>query len=185
MTALAYRLAEPEDMTLVVSTWVESYRTSRSAGLVSMARWADVMGREVADILARPGVAIHVAHHPGEEGRLADLYGWIAVERGYQVERSRERVRATEPLVLYVYVKQPYRRLGIARGLFKAAGVGERFNYACRTAVVTRLADKIPGARWEHMVVRFPKTEAQAQENDVSQPAGRVRRRRRREARVG
>lgn len=162
---LAYRLAVAEDMPLIVDTWVDSFRTSRSAGLISMARWRSIMKVEVADVLARDGVIVHVAHHPGEKDRRADLYGWIAVERGYVASETefsggrhgKRLVQCDVPLVLYVYVKAPFRRMGIARGLFAAAGVGPRFNYACRTSVVSKLAGKMPDAEWLHLVARFPK----------------------------
>lgn len=185
MPALAYRLAVAEDMPLIVSTWSDSYRTSRSAGLISMARWQQVMEVEIRDILARDGVSIHVAHHPGETDRRADLYGWIAVERGYEVDsterrhgrRERRIVVSDRPLVLYVYVKAPYRRLGIARGLFAAAGVGPQFNYACRTGVVSMLASKIPEAEWLHLVCRFPKSKNPGAVNDgARRPQARRRR---------
>lgn len=164
--SLAYRRATADDLPMIVETWSDNYRCSRSAGLVSMDDWDDIMPGQIRKILARPGVEAFVACHPEETDHVADLYGWIAVERGYEVMRSgyrdgrhvRSRVTATEPLIHYVYVKKGYRKMGLARGLFKAAGItDDQFNYTCRTAIVSHLAAKIPRARWEHLVARFPK----------------------------
>jgi hypothetical protein len=171
-------------MPLVVATFVESYRTSRSAGLIAMEDWQAVMEPQVKKVLARDGVTVHVACHPGETDRRADLYGWIAVERGYvaaepEVANGRHGHRLVPcdvPLVLYVYVKSPFRKLGIARGLFGAAGIGARWNYACRTSVVTKLAAKMREAEWLHLVARFPKPRS----SDDREQAGRVQDRRRR-----
>lgn len=109
-----------------------------------------------------------VAHRPGEVDRTADIYGWLAIERDYQIpvrsygsegNQISKMAAALLPLVHYVFVKQPYRRLGIARGLFNAAGVNpnQHFAYTCKTAVVSRLSDKIPNASWQPLVARFPK----------------------------
>ena len=166
MTSLAYRPAQEQDLPLVLDSWVTSYRTSHSAGLVLMDDWWTVMGRQVSRVLQRPGCAITVAYHPGESDHRADLYGWIAIETGYEAPiRVRERGRWVErmesdpaPLVHYVYVRQPYRRLGVARGLMSAAGVdtGRRWRYTCRTAVVSKL--QIPTAVWSPLIARHPKT---------------------------
>ncbi len=163
--SLAYRPADVGDLLFVTEGWIDSFRTSRSAGLIAMDDWSDIMTRQVRKVLARPGVDAWVAFHPGEKDRIADLYGFIAVERNYDIVRNdfvdgrhvRRMVRTDVPLVHFVYVKKPYRRMGVARGLFKAAGVGPRFNYTCRTSIVTKLAEKIPQATWEHLVARFPK----------------------------
>lgn len=164
---IEYRLAAEPDMVLVVESFLESYRDAHAAGLIQMEDWFDVMRPQWRKVLARPGVEVFVACWKGERDHVADLAGWIVVERGYQVP---ERVRANgrwvkrmepqaQPLVHYVLVKQPYRRHGIARGLFHAAGVNPAagFNYTCKTAIVTTVAAKIPAARWVPMVARFPK----------------------------
>lgn len=149
MTALAYRSATESDRAFVVDSLVSSFRTAHAAGLIAMDDWRDVMERQVVKLLERPGVVVTVACRPGEEDTGADVYGWIAVEQG------------EPPLVLYCYVKQPYRRLGMARGLFRAAGVdpAQPFEFAAKTAVVSKLLGKIPRAKWHPLRARFtPKT---------------------------
>ena len=144
--SLAFRRAEEPDRPFIVDSWLESYRTAHAAGLIAMEDWRSVMGAQFERVLARPRVETFVAHHPGEVDHVADLYGWIAVERGH-----------TLPYVLYVYVKQPYRRMGIARGLFGAAGVkpDAPFHHACKTAVLSDLKTKIPFARFSPLAVRY------------------------------
>lgn len=161
-----YRLAEPADRTFVVSSFLASYRTAHAAGLIPMDLWDETMRPIWAAALDRPGVTTHVAAWEDDDDHVADLAGWVAVERGYLVSQKVRRFRrwcrrlvvATEPLVLYVFTKQAYRRSGVARGLFVAAGVDPRlpFLYAAKTAIVGALADQIPLARWDPMIVRYP-----------------------------
>lgn len=158
MKALAYRQSDAGDLPFVYSSWGDSFRTSRCAGIGQMSRWKQRSHEDITDILARPGVAVWVAYHPGEVDRRSDLYGFVAVERDYI--DSRKRLVLDIPLVHYVYVKAPYRLMGIARGLFAAADVGLQFNYSTSTSAVADLqrAGKMPGARWEHLAARFAKT---------------------------
>lgn len=167
VSPLDYRRAEERDLRLVVGTWVGSYRTAHAAGMICMADWRDVMEKQVARVLERPDVEVWVAYNPQEESTRGDLYGWIAVERNYQVP-VRERVdgRWVEslnpswaPLVHYVYVKQPYRLLGIARGLFLAAHVSleSEFLFSCKTPVVSKVEHRIPLAHWAPLICRYPK----------------------------
>lgn len=165
--SLAYRPAEPEDLSFIIDGWKDSYRTSRAAGMIQMDDWDAIMADQVKKVLARPDCQTIVAYHSGETDRIADLYGFICVERNYDIHinefvggRHRRRmVRTGVPLVHYIFVRQMQRENGIARGLFKAAGVdpSDRFNYSCRTGVVSDLAAKIPRAEWLHLVARFPK----------------------------
>ena len=183
MTSLAYRSAVSSDMPMVVATWADSFRTSRSAGLISMEDWLTVMVPQVRRVLARPGVAVHVACHPGEDDRRSDLYGWIAWETDYSMpavlneggRHERALVKADVPLVHFVYVKSPYRRMGIARGLFRSAGVGDRFNYTCNTAVLSKLRDKISRAAWTPLVARHPKNEPRRTDGERISGEGRTR----------
>lgn len=165
--SLAFRRAIPSDMRLVVESFLDSYRTAHAAGLIAMEDWRDVMEPQWLKVLARPGVEVHVAHHPDEADPRYDVYGWLAIERGYDEVRKVQRdrkwvrrlVRADAPLVHYVYVKKLYRKHGIARGLFRAAGVDPRqpFNHTTTTAVVSELGDHVPLARFTPLIARHPK----------------------------
>lgn len=181
--SLKIRRADERDLRLVVGNWVDSYRKAHAAGLIAMEDWDAVMEPQVRKLLARPNVDVLVAYHPDETDRRHDLYGWIAVEHDYLVVvREREfgsrgqwvdkTVAGWCPLLHYCYVKSTYRRRGVARALFKAAHVdplGE-FIYTCKTGVVARLTaathddagrfvspPKLPRARWNPLIARFPK----------------------------
>ena len=147
MTALAHRRADAEDLRLVISSWLDSYRTAHAAGLIPMHMWRRTMRPVMSEILARPTVEVIVAYHPGEDDRDSDLYGWIAIERGHRW-----------PHVIYAYTKHAYRGLGVARGLMSAAGIdpADVFTYACKTGLVSDLAPKIPRARWKPLISRLP-----------------------------
>jgi GNAT superfamily N-acetyltransferase len=146
--SIAYRTADEFDQRLVVSAWVRSYRDADTAGFVQVDDWPAVMSDQVRKALARPDVVATVAYETEDTERLADLYGFIVAD-----------VVETPPLVYYVFTKQAYRRLGIARGLFAAIGVdpARAFNYVCSTPAVSQLRRKIPMARWTPRLGRHPK----------------------------
>jgi GNAT superfamily N-acetyltransferase len=151
---VAFRPAELSDRRFIVGAWMMSFRTSHSAGLIAMDDWVGVMRPQIEKLLEREGTTTVVAYDPDEPAGLTDLQGFIAADV----------TPGSLPLVLYVYVKEPYRRWGYARGLFRAIGVDpERpFLYACKTAVVAELARlrKIPSARWDPLAARYPNKRA-------------------------
>lgn len=175
MTPTRYRVAGEGDFTLVINSWVNSYRTAHTAGMIAMRDWKTVMVPQVERVLARPGVVTWVACHPAGLPGETDLLGWIAVERGTSVpvkvrddagHHSEEYGPLDCPLVHYVYVKEPYRKSGLARSLFRAAGVdpGRRFLFTCKTAVVTVIRkdprrperqDPLAGGIFAPLIARF------------------------------
>lgn len=135
MTA-SYRYAVPDDRKFILSGWSSSQRMTRDVPLIPMKRWADVWHPIVNQVLDQPRTCAIVAHG-------AVLQGFIAFQ---------------PPLyVLYVYVAQPFRRNGIARGLFAAAGIDPRarFSYACRTKASWECRNKVPFAEYDPFPVRF------------------------------
>lgn len=169
------------DLTFVVKSWLSSYRTSKSNGLLSLEPlsvhcptcheaigydYESVMNYVIRRILARPGVQILLAANPRERPPL-DLHGFVIVEEGANVPTYRppryqlEVQTATVPLVHYVYVKKIYRGLGLARALFAKAGVDpqQRFLYTCSTPLSVQIekAHKVPLAEWTPACVRFAK----------------------------
>lgn len=163
-----YRPAVASDERLIVDSWSSALKYSHTAGLISLRDWSDVMRPQIAKVLARPLCRVWVAYDPQETDTRFDLYGWIAVERGYSEMVSR-RVRgrreeflqeATRPLVHFVFVKRSFRGEGIARGLFKAADVDPDvpLNYTCKTATAARLVKKFPAAEWKPLIARHPPT---------------------------
>lgn len=157
MTAIVYRPAEPDDRHFIVSAWAQSYRTAFTAGMIQEADWYGVMDDQVAKALDRPDVRAIVACARGVTDHVADLLGFVVADTEEQ-----------PALIYYCYTKEHYRRggngrlwpgAGIARGLFAAIGVdpARPFNYVCSTPMTRRLERKIPMARWQPLLGRFPK----------------------------
>lgn len=145
----AFRPMLPRDERFVVSAWVMSLRDSDYAGIVDHEDWHRCMRPVVSKLLKRPDVVTMVAAKTDEPDPTADIYGFLVA--------MPEPV--SSPVVVYCYVKHAYRRLGLARGLFRAMGIDpdKPFRFACRTAAVAELyeARKIPCAKWDPMPVRI------------------------------
>lgn len=167
--AINYREGKASDVPFVISSWSQSYRRSYSSGIIQMADWSEIMQDQIRKLLLRRGVDLVVAENPGAEEGLADVHGWLAYERGFTVQ-SRERepdgwryqfVESESPVVHYVFVKEPYRRFGIAKGLFRAAGIDriDHFYFTCKTAVVSRIGGKFPGGEWNPLIARNHKSQ--------------------------
>lgn len=145
----SFRLAEPDDEPFIVSGWSSSYRRSRDLSFVQMERYAEVMHPIVRSVLARPRTKTLVAH--GEV-----LHGFLSFEHS--------EIAGGVPLVLYIYVAQPYRRQGDAKGLFAAAGIDPAapFEYACRTEASWKILEinrKARGARYNPYRARYAEEE--------------------------
>lgn len=149
---LAFRPADVADIPFIERSFLASYRNSYSAGLISMARWGQVMGTEWRSILARPDIRVHVAYHPGEDLGDCDLYGYIVSLDGYKDHQSGREL----PYLVFSYVKSAYRRdHDIEAGLFAAAGIDPRkpFHYAAKTASAIRAYGS--GATWKPLAIRY------------------------------
>lgn len=140
---------DSDERTFVVSTWCSSYKSSHFAGLIASEDWPAIMHAQVGKLLDRPGTRALVACEPG-----GFLYGFIAGDTSRRL-----------PIVYYVYVKDPFREAGYARGLFAAIGVdpAQPFLYTCRTSIVSRIGDqhpggknKIPHAKFTPAAARYP-----------------------------
>lgn len=107
--------------------------------------WAEVMHRQIERVLDWPTTNTQVAYDKSDK---EFIYGFASGDPRL-------------PSVYYVCVKAPYRRVGYATQLLNAIGVSlERpFVYACRTSVVSKLTDRIPFAKWDPMILRFPPKE--------------------------
>lgn len=155
---------EPDDRSFIVGSWVSSFK--HRPPLVSIGEWHGVMSLAVTRFVDRPEVKVIVAADADAEPGVGDLLGWMAyehnavdrvpVEKGgrqqweYRRAPPDERDRSMEPLIWYAYTKAPFRKLGIARRLFRHAGIDPagRFHYAFETYIVGQLmaARKLPRA---------------------------------------
>jgi hypothetical protein len=158
---------DAEERAFVISAWSSSYKSSHFAGLIASEDWATIMHVQIGKLIARPTVRTIIACDPP-----SSLYGFIVGDTAKLVPldlhvQGHRTERVMVPVVHYVYVKDPYRsederggsRAGprYARGLFAALGVDpmQPFAYTCRTAIVARLADKIPRARLMPAAARY------------------------------
>lgn len=124
----------------MVSSWETSFRRSRHAGLITMADWAAVMHSQLTKILDREYVRVTVAF----DGEDPDhIYGYLVAEPDEH-----------PPLVYWAYVKQPYRRQGLCKALFKAAGISldRPMDVVCSTPW---LSQKLPRAEWRPLRGRY------------------------------
>jgi GNAT superfamily N-acetyltransferase len=157
---VVHRQHTPDDRDFIVSSWSSSFKRSHFAGMIHTDDWAAVMHPQIRRVLERPDARAMVAY---EKTDPAFLYGFIAGDTSLHVPvvEDGQRKVYTLPVVFYVFVKEAYRRVGIARGLFTALGVDplRPFIYTGRTGVVRTLieARKIPRADWNPLVARYEK----------------------------
>jgi hypothetical protein len=137
--------ADSDGCSPVVAMWSASYKKSHYAGMIWHEDWAAVMHPQISRVLNRPNIRTVIAYDADDKDFI---YGFISADTTESV-----------PVVYYVYVKEPYRKQGIARRLFKAIGVDptRRFVYTSKTGIVAELAHKIPSARFNNNEARYPK----------------------------
>jgi hypothetical protein len=144
MTALAFRPATDTDRRFVIGTFLDSFRSTHTAGLIQMADWNATMGPQAEKLFSRPGAEVIVAYKPGEESP-SDAYGWLAHETGH-----------LWPLVTFLYVKEGYRRMGLAWRLLAQIGLDRMSPFRHAAWLERGLAEKVPRARWSPLSVRYP-----------------------------
>jgi len=138
--------SDSDRCSLVVPLISRAYKSAHTAGLIQMEDWAAIMHLQITKMLARPNVRTILAVEATDQNFV---YGFIAGDTSRGV-----------PVVYFVYVKEPYRKEGIARGLFGELGVDPRrkFIYVAKTGVVAEIAraNKIPFAQFNNNEARYP-----------------------------
>lgn len=131
----------------IVSLWSSTYKQSHYAGLIWHEDYAAIMHAQIPKVLEKQDRTVIVAV---EETDPDFIYGFIAGD-----------TRGPTPIVDYAVVKEPYRKRGVARALFAELGVApsDRFYYTCKTWIASHLAKKIPNARFDNTLARYPKEE--------------------------
>lgn len=194
MSDFICRPARTEDLRFVVKTWIDSFKGSKTSGILQLSPFVlscecgapihydfnAVMSATITRILGRSGVEIMVASNP-RGGERTDLHGYIVIERSPQVPVYRpplfelERVSSSLVLVHYVFVKKVYRNLGLARALFKSVGVNpeEHFLYSCSTPLSIQIEKnwKIPRAEWAPHCARFTKETSKVHDPEAERTA--------------
>lgn len=132
----------PKELPFVLDGFLSSYRTSHFAGLIQFDDWWSVMAPQVEKMLARPGWRCLVVYDTTAEAGAGDLMGFAFGLPG--------------EVLGYVYVKQPFRRYGMAWLLLRKLGIERdaQFRYVAKTPIVGKLLPKVPGARFDPLVAR-------------------------------
>ena len=130
MTSLprAIRPADERDLPLILNSWLKSYRNAPACTTVpNDIYFSEDRGQKarILDLLSNGQTLI--ACDPEDDDCV---YGWICTEE--------PGVSSVPPVVHYVYVKQAYRLRGVARGLLKAAGVGDAPFWATHETIAAR-----------------------------------------------
>jgi GNAT superfamily N-acetyltransferase len=169
----SYRTAVDADRQFIVSGCSSSLRMTRDLPLITMEDYAEIMHWQFGKALARPRAQTIVA-----EGSV--LAGFITFERGARLVDERG-ILETADYVYYIYVAGPFRRNGVARALFHAAGIDPRarFHYAARTQASWELRKYVPLAKYSSLYARYSPEENERHEREHARQATRPRRQRR------
>lgn len=102
----------------VIKAWLDSFQYADAAGPLPMDLYFQAYRETVKRLLGWPGVDLALATHHDD----ADMFfGFMAWMRPGRHEHRHEMCGA--PVLLYIYVKEPYRRLGVAKALLEHAGI--------------------------------------------------------------
>lgn len=130
------RPARTEDINFVFDSWLKSWRKSRYAGVVPNHLYYATYRATIESLVAR-GAMLTIACHPVNTDHIL---GWICTEQtldGYAV-------------VHYLYVKDPFLKLGVDKELLEAVtGITPGFYTFCYTQVKDALEKEWPGQRWQ------------------------------------
>lgn len=121
MSDTTIRAAKGTDAALILETWVGTYRNSPWAGVIPNNRFNEVTEDAIKQLLLR-GSQIDCAVDAANPQHVV----------GYVVH---EKTRLGEPVVHYLFVKDLYRRQGLARQLLEHAGIdpSAKFFYTFKT----------------------------------------------------
>lgn len=96
------RQGRDADYDFVLSSWLKSYRNAEMASLISKDRYFRGHNELALDALGRSNLLVAVARDDSDH-----IYGWLCHQQG-------------EPTIIhYLYVKYPFRSMGIAKILFE------------------------------------------------------------------
>jgi GNAT superfamily N-acetyltransferase len=154
-------------MIFVYDSWMESYRDAHACGPIPDIYYKEDVLKYLKWYVARPDTQVWVAYHPGETAdSKADIYAWAVVESNISLPvrtrldgRWRNTVEPTdEKLVHYVYTKQGFRKMGIAKKLLSKAGVDSNYPFliSFKTGLV-KDCSLFANARWVPLLARRTK----------------------------
>lgn len=111
---LLIRPGRPEDANFLFNSWLKSYRRSWFAQRIPNDVFYAQQHLVIEDILNRPLTRVSVITPAGDPDTIC----------GYAVTEAIDGAASKAAIVHYVYVKETFRKLGLATRLLQAAGVG-------------------------------------------------------------
>lgn len=114
-----YRPASQGDRAFVWTSWLRSFSGSPYAGPIPMGAYWKAYERALLEVLGRSTVTVTVAANESDPGQI---FGFAVTEAGCAL-----------PTLHYVYTKQAFRRLGVARSLLSASGLSGPAFFTFRT----------------------------------------------------
>jgi len=117
--SVVIRDAQVTDRAFISQTWVTSFRSSQDTGPVPVEIYFDTFRKVIADLLARPAVKVLVAVD-SELPPPHEIHGYLVFEPGPHRKGTQMLPKSA---VHFCYVKELHRRQGVARSLFREAGI--------------------------------------------------------------
>lgn len=131
---IAYRPATPDDIPLIMNSWLNSWKKSPWAGIVRNNHYYDQTRGVIEELVGR-GATFEVACRASAPARIL---GWIC----------REITDAGEAVVHYLYVKEPYLPFQVGENLVKRCPGTQPGLYTFR---FRQVADACPSKEgWRH-----------------------------------
>jgi GNAT superfamily N-acetyltransferase len=125
MSEIKTREMVPDDEGLVMDSWLRSFRPSWFAGPLPNDLYYDIYRPIIRDrVRARSGARVLVATDTEDTAIL----GWMCFEGN--------------DVVHYIYVKDLFRKKGVARALIQSAGLGDAVRYTFRTKAGAAFASR-------------------------------------------
>lgn len=131
--------------TFILNAWLNAVKFLDTNLPIQMDDYRRVMWEQLGKVMSRPGASTLVAL--GDDPNV--YLGFICFDHN----------DASSPFVYFVYVKEAFRRMGIARGLFSAARIDPtaHFRYLCHDPIIKRIRRDSPYAqfaRWDSTYAR-------------------------------
>lgn len=119
------RLVKPSDLRFIVTSWMESFRSSHASGVLGFREYFQQHEMKFMEILNREKVRCVVAINPQEQEEGYEIYGYLVHELGHKL-----------PVIHWVYTKHAFRGHGVGKFLLESEKINPRhsFVYSMRTA---------------------------------------------------
>lgn len=129
------RPPKKEDVPFVLNSWMKSWRKSKFSGVISNNEYFTVTRNNIEHLVAR-GAVFRVACLDSDEDAIL---GWICYEK----------LKTGEDCVHYIYIKDPYLKMGVSDALVKEVGESGFYTYK-----FSQVVEFLPKYRWVPEIAR-------------------------------